>query len=336
MRKLVGYWPLVLIALGVGEPAVAQQRGAGDGELHRQHGSIEQLLLGIERAHALLYEQLLTDPDAPAERLEQEFSNRMLSEVADGGYTGAASTPNLDRVSPRLVRTLERTYDLQRTVYEIYSDASVGDKAGAIDTAVDRYLAERELALSPVPKSMEIMDEQHGSMVFRENYPRTAALYWSFRWLQLGGSEPLMFYLTEAEQHNGVEATIARFREMLENPPETSPSHMPMAPTVAPELVSRHGRAAAIIDNLNMMHDVLADVLASGDITDKSAAVNEVLDLFVDPGYLQVTEIDWIRMALRHGIYAQGGPAIGRIDRPERNAGHDHGAGGIVIMPGGR
>jgi hypothetical protein len=317
----------------------AAQRGAAEAsasDLHLHHADVERLLIGIERAHSLLYEQLLAEPGAPVERLEGEFFDRVLAQTVDGDGAEVASTPNLTRLSPRLVSVMERTYALQRQVYEIYSDASVTDKKAAVDAVVDQYLTQPELALSPLPKSMEIMDEQHGSMLFREKYPRTAGLYWAFRWLQLGGSEPLMFYPTAAEQHNGLEATTARFREMVANPPESFPSHMPMAPTVAPEMVTRHTRAAAIFDNLNMMHDVLADVITSTEVSDKRAAVEETIDIFTDPQYLQVSEIDWIRMALRHGIYAQGGPAIGRLDRPERNAIHNHttGTDGRMRPPG--
>src|SRR5690606_14823036 len=151
----------------------------------------------------------------------------------------------------------------------------------------------------------------------------TAGLFWAARWFQLGGSEPLMvFRQNPAEQHTGVEATRARFIEMLANPPESFPSHMPMAPTVAPELVTRHIQAAAILDNLNMMLDVVADILVNAEIADKGAAIDEVVDLFADPTYLAIDHLDWVRMSLRHGIYAQGGPAIGRLDRPERNVTH--------------
>jgi hypothetical protein len=319
-------------------PAVAQQSGEGgapSGELHQHHESVAQLLRSIEQAHVMLFERLLAEPNASVDRMETEFFGQIMGDLSEGRGVGSVSAPNLQRVAPRAIAVFEATYGLQRQLYEIYSDAAIVDKVSAVDGAVDRYLARKDVALSPVQKSMEILDQKQGAMAFRERFPNTAGLFWAARWFQLGGSEPLMVYhRTPAEQHAGVEATRARFLEMLQNPPESFPSHMPMAPTVAPELVTRHIRAAAIFDNLNMMLDVVADVLVNTDIADKAGAIDEVIDLFADPMYLQIDHMDWIRMSLRHGIYAQGGPAIGRLDRPERNVTHDHGAGPHVVLPG--
>jgi hypothetical protein len=44
---------------------------------------------------------------------------------------------------------------------------------------------------------------------------------------------------------------------------ERYPAEMPMTAAVAPEFARRHPRAAAIFDNLHMMHDIISDILAS-------------------------------------------------------------------------
>jgi hypothetical protein len=310
------------------------QAAAGESALVRHHGEVVKLLNTAEAAHVELYERLLSEPDIAPERLEGELFESWLAAARAAaigeGSLDVPAAPNLTRVVPRLKETMEWAYALQRTIYEVYSDETIENKRAAVDEAVDRYLARSDVALSPAPKSMEVMEEQHGTLVFRERYPQTAGLFWALRWLQMGASEPLIVYHGIDEQHAAVENTMDRFTEMLSDPPENFPWHMPMAPTIAPELVTRNARAAAILDNLNMLHDVVVDILVNERVTDRGGAIDDALRIFSDPSYLAIAEIDWIRMALRHGIYAQGGPAIGRIDRPERNdGGHQHhGEGG--------
>ena len=96
-------------------------------------------------------------------------------------------------------------------------------------------------------------------------------------------------------------------------------------------------RAAAIIDNLNMMHDVLADVLVHPKVGNVRAAIDEVIAQFTDRSYRVVEVDDWITMALRHSIFAQGGPALGTMTQSDRNSsGHfQHFGRARSISPGG-
>jgi hypothetical protein len=330
-KRILG---LGLIVLAMSPAAAEAQRTAAaeaNGHFQMHHGEVAALMDAMERAHVTLYETLLSEPNVTTDRLDGRFFDETLGRVlaaSRGEPSGPApSTRSLSRSAPRLLEVMQRTYALQRTVYEILSDPTVADPRAAVDRAVDEYLAKPGVALSPVQKSMEIMEAQHGSLEFRERFPKTAGLFWAFRWMQLGGSEPLMVFRDPGQQHGAVEATRERFLEKLADPPANFPDHMPMAPTVAPEMVTRNIRAAAIFDNLNMMHDVIVDALVTESIRDKAGAIEATLDLFTDPGYLQISEIDWIRMSLRHGIYVQGGPAIGRMERPERNETHQHGTG---------
>ena len=100
--------------------------------------------------------------------------------------------------------------------------------------------------------------------------------------------------------------------------------------------MTTHLRAAAIVDNLNMMHAVLADVLEHPKVTDVKAALDQVIEQFTDRSYRVVEVDDWIRMALRHSIFEQGGPAIGVMTVSDRNgSGHlQHLGGGRGIRPG--
>ncbi|MBA2457572.1 MAG: hypothetical protein H0V43_01300 [Gemmatimonadales bacterium] len=90
--------------------------------------------------------------------------------------------------------------------------------------------------------------------------PRYAKAAWRakqmFEWALIEGPTP-------SERKAGVDAALARFWSMLKDPPSRMPKVMPMTPAVAPKFSARHPRAAAIFDNLHMMHDIISDVLAS-------------------------------------------------------------------------
>jgi len=79
-------------------------------------------------------------------------------------------------------------------------------------------------------------------------------------------------------------------------------------------------RAASILDNLDMMLDVLSDVLVHPAVADRRAALNEVLRQFKTREFRCVQTDEWIVVALRHSIFAQGGFALRPMDAYERNA----------------
>jgi len=66
-------------------------------------------------------------------------------------------------------------------------------------------------------------------------------------------------------------------------PPAFFPSELPLTPSIAPCLVSWHPEASIILDNLHMLHDVLADILASPEVADVRAALDTAINQFVDP-----------------------------------------------------
>jgi hypothetical protein len=120
---------------------------------------------------------------------------------------------------------------------------------------------------------------------------------------------------------------------MLVDPPETMPSEMPTAPAIAPSLAQRHPRAAAIFDNVHLLHHVIADILSSAR-PDHDPAIKLAIDTLVSPRQLIVSREDWVLTSLRRGIWWQGGPAIGRMDEPERNRRIEHTGHGRMPLPG--
>jgi hypothetical protein len=163
---------------------------------------------------------------------------------------------------------------------------------------------------------MALMDEQYFSQTFRKTYPKFNGLIWSYHWLQIGLYEPFIEGHTEAERKSGVQATVARFWSMLEDPPSRFPKYMPMTSAIAPKFSAAHPRAAVIFDNLHMMHDIISDVLTADTIPHnrKGEMIDQQLDKLQDPTRDVMSMDEW-RMMAEHmgGVAAMGGPATGLL-----------------------
>ena len=121
-----------------------------------------------------------------------------------------------------------------------------------------------------------------------------------------------------AEAKAGVGAAVGRFWQMVGG--EAYPAVMPMTSAVAPEFTRRHPRAAAIFDNLHMMHDIISDVLASPTIPreHKREVIIAQLAEFRSPERNVMTREEWWGMAEHMGgLSAMGGPATGLLGGEE-------------------
>ena len=159
--------------------------------------------------------------------------------------------------------------------------------------------------------------------------------------------EPLVVGRNEEQRRTLLNATVARFRQMLEAPPTSMPFLMPMTPAVAPTFARRYPEAGAIFDNLHMMHDVISDVLVSREVP-RSAKRQEILraaELFRSDTAYAISYEAWLGMGEMMGLNNMGGPAVGfaaalptpTVARGASMAGMQHGnAGGTGsgAMPG--
>jgi ketosteroid isomerase-like protein len=232
-------------------------------------------------------------------------------------------------------------HELHRQIYDVYADErlSAVEREALVERLTDYYLTRRDVAFTVAPKSMALMDEQYFSQVFRRRYPEFNGLIWAYHWLQVGLYEPLIAGETPDQQKAGVQAAVARFWEMLRDPPASMPRVMPMTATIAPRFTARHPRAAAIFDNLHIMHDIISDILAADTVPRdrKRHVIYEALEEFRDSTRNVMSRDEWLMMGDHMGgIMAMGGPPIGAL--PEQEAppapvgGHDAHAG--HAMPG--
>jgi hypothetical protein len=340
---------LFLLSLSAALPHASRAQQAADADrlitsFMSEWPDLYARLIGMERAHGVFYAALargkgkVNEPEVfrlMTGRLAQRASSSRPDPEADKGYAA---------LGPRAAEIIRRTHEFHREVLAIFAGLDASNRARALDAAVDRYLSRRDVALPDVPKDMTILyDHPYTSFVDEDftprrklTYPSLTGFVWASHWFQLAAEEPLELLADSRERLEGVKVVTERFHRKLSSgkPPDAFPTELPLAPCISPGLVSAHVRAAAIIDNLNMMHDVLADVLTHPKVGDVRAAIDEVIVQFTDPRSRIVEVDDWITMALRHSIFQQGGPALGTMTANERNnSGHSQHSRGARAMP---
>ncbi|MDO8679194.1 MAG: hypothetical protein Q7R30_11620 [Acidobacteriota bacterium] len=303
-------------------------------------------VIAVERAHGVLYGALLRDRG----KVKESDLYGLLTRRVKAGAPVASADPEADAgyalLGTRAAEVIRRTQAFHREVLSIFAGVAPSDRARALDEAVERYLSRPEVSLPDVPKDMTILyDHPYTSFVTdeagprrKQPYPNLSGFLWATHWFQLAALEPLELATDPDERRQGLTVVADRFGRKLSagKPPDAFPTELPLAPCIAPGLVTIHLRAAAILDNLNMLHAVLTDVLVHPKVGNVRAALDGATAQFTDRTSRVVAVDDWIQMALRHSIFAQGGPALGTMTQSERNNnGHlQHAAGGRATMRG--
>ena len=314
-------------------PVMAQDRrdeqfyypGAFNWTFLRSYPEAARLFNAFDYGHAVLYERLYTWPDSAAAvaALEREYrylTTDLLVRPPRFAVAEEVIGPTYARLAWRAKMMFDWAHVLHRQIYDIYADERLGEaeQDSLIERVTDYYLSNRGDAFTVAPKSMALMDEQYYSQVFRRRYPKFNGLIWAYHWLQVGLYEPLIAGRTPDGRKAGVHAAVARFWDMLRDAPANMPRVMPMTATVTPLFTARHPRAAAIFDNLHMMHDIISDILASDDVprNRKRAAIYEALAEFQNPNQHVMSREEWLMMGdMMGGIDAMGGPATGLLPR---------------------
>jgi hypothetical protein len=280
-----------------------------------------RLFNAFDYGHAVLYERLYAERGDASQALKKEYrylTTDLLVRPPRFAVVEEAVSPSYSRAVWRAKQMFDWAHLLHRQIYDVYSDErlSAGAKDSLIERVTDYYLSRPEYAFAPVPKSMELMEGQYFSQAFRRAYPEFNGLIWAYHWLQVGLYEPLIDGQTPAERMAGVDAALARFWSMLPDAPSRMPAFMPMTSAIAPKFSERHPRAAAIFDNLHMMHDIISDVLTTDGIphSRKRAVIHQQLDELRDSTRNVMPWEEWRNMGeMMGGVAVMGGPATGLI-----------------------
>ena len=293
--------------------------GSFNWEFLRTYPEAARLFNAFDYGHAVLYERLLQyggHADAALDREYRYLTTDLLVRPPRFAIAEEAVMPRYAKVAWRAKLMFDWAHVLHRQIYDAYADErlSPADRDALIERLTDYYLSRTGYAFAAVPKSMALMDDQYFSQTFRKRYEKFNGLIWSYHWLQVGLYEPFIEAASRAEAKAGVQATVARFWSMLEEPPSRFPKYMPMTSAIAPRFSAAHPRAAIVFDNLHMMHDIISDVLSADTIPRerKAATIDAQLDMLQDPTRDVITLDEWRNMGeAMGGIAAMGGPATG-------------------------
>jgi hypothetical protein len=330
---LVAFW---ILAAGAARPA-SQAPSApaavdvdADESLRTLAPAVYARLVGQERAQGLFFATLAARSRVPERVVWPRLTDLLLNvtrtsgPVADGGQ-------GLDALGPEAARLIRRAFAFEREVIAIHAVHPAGTRRAALDVAIARY--QQGPAVADAAKDMAILyDHPYTSFVPPVppeaeprrvlRYPALTGALWAARWYGLAVLTQFEDVPAGAERDRFLAIVDERLRAKLSRgaPPAALPTELPLAPAIAPGLVATHDRAAAIVDNLHMMLDVLADVLVHPAVRNRRAAVQKVVDEFSTRHYRCVQVDEWIVVALRHSIFAQGGPALATMSARERNA----------------
>jgi hypothetical protein len=306
----------------------------------RNYAAADRLFNAFDYGHAILYETLYRRHAAPPTLLENDIyehlTRRVLVRPPRLPLEEAAIEVEYAKLAPEAKVMFDWAHILHRQTYDVWADERIPPDAKDAHMAeiLAYYQSRPDIAFSSQPKSMELMDGQSYSLAFRERFPKFNGLIWAYHWLQIGLYEPLLVGRNVDERQALVRGTVARFWQMLEDPPETMPYLMPMTAAVAPRFAERYPEISIIFDNLHMMHDVVSDILASDEVPRdrKRAEIMRAVELFRDDTSYVTTVEEWRRMAVGMGLHNQGGPAVGflpelptpTVERGMSMAGMDH------------
>ncbi|MGH7696705.1 MAG: hypothetical protein ACRENH_17080 [Gemmatimonadaceae bacterium] len=288
-------------------------------QFRHKYPAADRLFNAFDFGHAILYETLWRGFDRSVPELEQKWYDRLTKNILLHPPRVPLEESAIEIAYAKLVPEAKQMFDwahvMHRQIYDVWADERipVAEKDARIAELVRYYKSRRDLAFSSKPKSMELMQEQPFSLTFRKGYPKFNGLIWAYHWLQIGLYEPLVIGRNIDERQAGVRATLARFWQMLQDPPHTMPYVMPMTAAVAPEFSKRYPEAAIIFDNLHSMHDVVSDILSNPMISRdrKRTEIMLAARRYRDDTSFVMTEQAWRTMADHMGVENMGGLPTG-------------------------
>ncbi|MEO8193184.1 MAG: hypothetical protein ABI681_04990 [Gemmatimonadales bacterium] len=317
--------------------------GSFNWAFRNNYPSADRLFNAFDYGHAILYEKLYTRPTAPVSLLEENeydfITKKLLVKPPHVPLEEAAIEVAYAKLAPEAKAMFDWAHLLHRQIYDVWSDERLAptERDAQVAKLISYYKTRPDLAFSSVPKTMELMEGQYYSTAFRTKYPKFNGLIWAYHWLQVGLYEPLLTGKTQADRQTGILAAVARFKQMLQSPPDGMPRIMPMTAAVSPTFARRYPEASIIFDNLHSMHDVVSDILASPKVPQarKREEIMKAASRYRDGTSFAMTPAEWMEMAQMMGVQNMGGLAVGflsELPKPTVARGAVHNAGAMAGM----
>jgi len=280
-------------------------RASDNWRFRARYPEADHLFNGFDYGHAILSEMLIRHPDDAPRRLEGPVYRRITCEILrhppsvplEERAVGPTYTSNY----PEAVATFEWAHMLHRQIYDIIASEpfSLERRDQRIAAAMRYYRSRRDLALSEVPKSMELMEGQPYSLAFRKTAPKYNGLIWSYHWLQMAVYDAMLAAPDPPSRREMVARDVELFMRMTTDEGKFAPATMPMSPAIAPMFTERYPEAAIVFDNLHSLHDVVSDILASPKVPSdqKRNVILTAMSRYKDSTSFTTTREEWLSMS---------------------------------------
>ncbi|HWP90662.1 MAG TPA: hypothetical protein VNN20_00480 [Thermodesulfobacteriota bacterium] len=260
-----------------------QLRGPWNWSLSRELPQLFREFNGIDFGHARAALALLKTQDPhQIEKARLEVLNFIFSSpsVAPDEVQIA---PTFAEMAWEVQRTFNWAHTFHRSLYDLLSSDKVKDKDSAYQKILADYLKMPE-AITTHPL------DHHGrlwsfpeSKSFRDKFPKFNSQIWAYHWLQAAVYDVQLMGDVK-KQKELMPKIIEHYHGYLKNPP-LEWQYMPMMYEVAPDFSSKYPEAAAIFDNLHMLHDNVDDILSRPDLYPtleaKREAILKRLDIYL-------------------------------------------------------
>src|SRR5262245_16593761 len=260
-----------------------QPRGSWKWAVKRDLPQLYYNFNGIDFGVAHLAETLLKTRD-------QDAIERARLEVVDFIFSSPRVPPDEEQVAPtfnRLAWEVAKTFDwahiFHRSLYDLFA-SDVKNKEAVYRKLLDDYLAKPE-AITPHRLDHHVaLWSFEESKAFRDQFGKFNTQIWAYHWLQAAIYDVQLLGDVKKQQEL-MPKVIAFYHGYLRRPP-VEWQFMPMMPEAAPNFAKRFPEAAAIFDNLHMLHDNFDDILARADLFPtleaKRVAILKILPIYLN------------------------------------------------------
>ena len=263
--------------------------------------------------------------NGPHHDLEVAARMRLL-EVMRGKHSNEsaeAAFENSSAISRYTAEVFKRGRNFEEALFTIYIDDEVDDKLAAVTGAIESYLSDDQYSVATVPKESDYLLSHDQANGLKTAFPLLRGFMWTHQWLQLAALEAVILQGLDPQFNGGVDVALERFWNKIGSSGGMTmfpaPGELPMAPAIAPDLYSQSPEAAIILDNLNLLETVIADILAFPNAENRDELMDQAIAYFTGKDTNNAQSMDYLLFALRGGIYNQGGPAVGDLMQSERN-----------------
>lgn len=306
-------------------PSTQQARNALEMELNMLANMTMSEMMAAGHGHGGEMSMSMGMSNGPHHELEVDARMRLL-EIMRGKHSdeeAESAFENSSAINRHTAEVFKHGRNFEEKLFTIYIDDSIVDKRAAVADAIEDYLSDDQHSVAIVPKESDYLVEHDQANGLKSAFPLLRGFLWTHQWLQLAALEAVILQGLDSQFSGGVNVALERFWNKVGSSGGMTmfpaPSELPMAPAIAPDLYSQSPEAAIILDNLNLLETVIADILAFPNAENRDELMDQAVAFFTDKETNNAESMDYLLFALRGGIYNQGGPAVGELMQSERN-----------------